>query len=90
MGKSSRDRDIVEFDAEEQSDGSWLHGRDGDVCWYNGVGQLHREDGPAIKYDGSGDVEWWLNDTQYTFDEWIKLTPISDEEKMMLIGSKGN
>ena len=79
----SRINHINDYDAEEQSDGSYID-RDGDVCWYNGVGQLHREDGPGVIYDGSGNVEWCLNNRIYTFDEWIKLTPISDEQKMLL------
>ena len=83
MGKSSRDRDIVDFDAEEQSDGSYID-RDGDVYWYNEEGFYHREDGPAIKYDGSGNVEWWLNGNYYFVDDWLIKLNKSDGCKMML------
>ena len=44
---------------------------------------LHRIDGPALT-QSNGDVEWYLNGDLHTFDEWIKLTPISDEKKMLL------
>jgi len=30
----------------------------GDELWYNEGGQLHREDGPAVK-DADGTEEWW-------------------------------
>ena len=45
--------------------------------------QLHRIDGPAIEYI-NGDMEWWLDDNEYTFEEWIKLTPLSEQEKVKL------
>ena len=69
--------------AVEQPDGSYLNNR-GWRLWFNEVGQLHKVDGPAIIYtDGCG-VDWLLNNINYGFDEWIKLTPISDEDKMLL------
>jgi len=82
---SSRINHINDYDAVEQSDGSWLHD-DGDVYWYNRIGEIHREDGPAIlrPYIGYTCVDWFLNDAEYTLDEWIKLASISDEVKMML------
>jgi|TARA_B110000259_G_scaffold125531_1_gene142082 hypothetical protein len=46
-------------------------------------GWLHRIDGPALT-QSNGNVHWYLNGDLHTFDEWIKLTPISDEEKMLL------
>ena len=73
----------IDFDAVEQSDGSWLH-NDGSVCWYNEDGDIHREDGPAIKYYGSGDVGWCLNNRIYTFAEWLIELNKTDECKMML------
>jgi hypothetical protein len=79
---SRRDQDISDYNAVEQSDGSWLH-NDGDIFWYNEAGQDHREDGPASIYT-SGSVFWYLNGYVYSFDKWLKLTPISDEAKMLL------
>ena len=35
-------------------------------------GKLHREDGPAIE-DANGTNEWWLNDKQYTEEEFALL-----------------
>ena len=72
----------IDFAAKEQSDGSYLNVY-GETTWYNELGQLHREDGPSIKYD-DGNVEWCLNNTIYSFNEWLKLSTISDEEKMIL------
>ena len=45
----------------------------GTIRWYNEMGQLHREDGPA--FEGvSGDKEWYLNDQCHREDgpavEW--------------------
>ena len=85
---SSRIIHINDYDAVGQSDGSWLHD-DGDVYWYNRMGEIHREDGPAIirpyiGYTPYTCVDWYLNDGEYTFDEWLKLSTISDEDKMML------
>ena len=82
MDKSNRDYDIDEFAAKLRSDGSYLNVY-GETTWYNELGQLHREDGPAIKYD-DGNVEWCLNNTIYSFNEWLKLSTISDEDKMIL------
>jgi hypothetical protein len=78
----SRDFDIEQFDAKEQSDGSYLD-HSGTIIWYNKAGDWHREDGPAVSYT-SGDVGWFLNDISHTFADWLTLTPISDEQKMLL------
>jgi len=79
---SSRSYDIRMHEAELQSDGSYVHG-DGEIYWYNELGDIHREDGPAvIALDGS--VDWFLNDKRYSFDEWLIKLNKSDEDKMML------
>jgi hypothetical protein len=46
---------------------------DGDKCWYNAQGQLHRDEGPAIEwFDGAKD--WYQNDLLHREDgpacEW--------------------
>jgi len=46
-------------------------------------GNLHREDGLAVEYS-DGIKYWYLNGKQYSFENWLKLTPISDEEKVFL------
>ena len=56
MGSSSRDYDIFFDGAVEQSDGSYLN-KYGTITWYNEEGEIHREDGPAIIYGGSGSAE---------------------------------
>jgi len=54
----------------------------GNVNWR--VNDLfHREDGPAMTWS-DGSICWCLNDKSYTFEGWLKLTPISDEEKVFL------
>ena len=40
--------------------------------WYNERGQFHREDGPAIE-DANGSKQWWLNDKQYTEEEYVMI-----------------
>jgi len=44
----------------------------GSRCWYLN-GNLHREDGPACEFT-NGTREWWLNDEEYTEEEFIKKT----------------
>jgi hypothetical protein len=85
MSVSSRIQHMNDYEAEEQSDGSWLHD-DGDVYWYNELGEIHREDGPAIvrPYMKDGDRGWFFNDEEYSLEDWLKLSTIPDEDKMML------
>ena len=45
---------------------------DGNKLWYNDVGQIHREDGPAFEAV-NGSKEWWLNGKQYTEEEFALL-----------------
>jgi len=82
---SSRINHIYDYDAVEQSDGSWLHD-DGDVYWYNEEGEIHREDGPAIlrPYMEYICEDWFFNDEEYSLEDWLKLSTIPDEDKMML------
>ena len=88
-GSSTRLEDhIKDWNATQLEDGSWLHDH-GHVYWYNDLGGLHREDGPAItsplnKY-GVVEVWWYLNDSHCpSFDDWLIKVKISDEAKMML------
>jgi hypothetical protein len=80
--RSERYDHIRDYEAVEQSDGSWLH-NDDEIFWYNEIGQIHREDGPAVITD-EDEIFWYLADKQYEFGKWLKETPISDEEKMLL------
>jgi hypothetical protein len=84
MGKwgSTRNFQMVIFDAVEQPDGSYLNNAD-TISWYNAVGQVHREDGPAI-ITNDGAIMWYLHGTRYSFDEWFEVTKASDETKMLL------
>jgi hypothetical protein len=89
---SNKTSHIRYYGAEEQPDGRWLH-NDGDVYWYNEAGDVHREDGPAVirndqnlnnAYPSWSKLSWRFNGAAYEFNEWIKLTPISDEQKLLL------
>jgi hypothetical protein len=51
--------------------------------WYMG-GKRHRETDAAIIYP-DGYKEYYLEDYYYTFEEWIKLTPLPEEQKLQLI-----
>ena len=55
---------------------------DGTKKWFMN-GKFHSEDGPAVEY-ANGTIYWWLNDKKYKFNDWLKLTPISNEEKCMM------
>jgi hypothetical protein len=51
--------------------------------WYQ-HGEFHRETDAAIIYY-SGRKEYYLNGKEYPFEEWIKLTPLPEEQKLQLI-----
>jgi hypothetical protein len=80
--RSTMDFDIDKLDALEQSDGSYVD-RDGCITWYNELGQLHREEGPALILP-DGKKWWYLNETLYSFDNWCIELNKSDEARMML------
>jgi hypothetical protein len=52
--------------------------------WYK-HGKRHREDGPAISIDDH--TKYFLNGIQYSFENWLKHTPLSESEKLLLIMS---
>jgi hypothetical protein len=73
-----------------------LKHRDNDlpaIIWSNGVkywckqGKIHRETNAAV-IRPNHIKGYWLNGEEYTFDEWIKLTPISEEDKIALLLEK--
>jgi len=74
--------DIHRYDPKVKLDGSYIFS-DGAQRWYNSMGQCHREDGPAIILI-DGHVSWCLDGTYYPLKKWLTLTPISDENKMIL------
>ena len=43
----------------------------GTKFWYQND-RLHRTDGPAIEYP-NGSIEYWLNDDQYSYDEFTLI-----------------
>ena len=59
---------------------------DGAMYWYQ-HGKHHRETDAAI-ITASGYKEYWLNGHYYTFEGWIKITPISEEDKLALLLEK--
>lgn len=73
---------ITNYNAELQLNGSYLH-EDGDVYWYNELGEIHNADGPAI-IRNNGEATWHLNDKRYTFNEWCIGALISEETRMLL------
>lgn len=56
----------------------------GSIVYYHRNGHVHREDGPAY-ITTKGYVKYCLHGVEYDFDEWIKRTPIPDEDKVLLI-----
>jgi flagellar basal body rod protein FlgG len=80
--QNQRDFHILNYGMTQLTNGSYLHD-DGDIHWYNEEGQLHKEDGPAVIW-ANGNSYWFLNGKHYDFYEWIKLTPVSDEHKLLL------
>jgi hypothetical protein len=66
-----------------REDGPAISIDDHTKCWFKD-GVLHREDGPAIVYDDV-DVRYFLNGIQYSFEDWLNRTPLSESEKLLLI-----
>jgi hypothetical protein len=53
------------------------------TAYWRKNGLLHRTNGPAfISRDGT--MWWYLDNTKYPFEEFIKITPITNEEKVEL------
>jgi len=81
---------ISEFDLHTQmygpmvelEDSSWLQ-KDGWIFWYNEHGDVHREDGPA-SIDRFGECNWYLNNADMPFLEWLDEINVSDDRKMLL------
>jgi len=75
------------YNIKLQDDGSYLHD-DGEYFWYNEEGKVHREDGPAIINEsdifGERTHSWCINGEDLRFNEFLELSPVCDEVKMML------
>jgi hypothetical protein len=65
---------------------AFIRHSDGRMSWFI-HGNRHRIDGPAIiqpKSDGEIWLRWYLDGKHYPFDEFLKITPISEEQKLLL------
>jgi hypothetical protein len=82
MSSTMRDYAIKKHGAVLQSNGSYLTRNDINI-WFDTYGQPHRTDGPAVTYP-DGMIRWYINDHRYDFIDWLKLTPITDEHKLLL------
>jgi hypothetical protein len=76
-----REYSIEKYGAVEQPDGSWLH--TGTISWFNEYGDYHNVTGPAC-IESNGDTYWRIHGKTLSFDEWLKLSTKSDEDKMLL------
>jgi hypothetical protein len=65
---STKEFDIKHNGVVAHYDGTYINDI-GSLFWYNEAGERHREDGPAIIFAG-GTSCWYLNDTEYTYNEW--------------------
>lgn len=67
-----------------REDGPAIEYADGRIEYWV-EGKLHREDGPAIVYPGvDNGYCWFLNGELMTYEEFIKVTPISEEAKLII------
>jgi hypothetical protein len=80
---NNRDWSIKYSDAKQQPDGSWSMS-DGTTRWYNDMGALHRDNGPAIIDRNTARIYWWHNGSTYSFNHWCTKVNISDEQKLLL------
>jgi hypothetical protein len=65
-----------------RTDGPAVIYDNGDEFWY-ARNQFHRTDGPAV-IRHYGEHEWWINGDYFSFNEWLKESPLCDEQKAML------
>ena len=65
-----------------REDGPAVEWWDGDEEWYLN-GKRHRTDGPAV-IRANGTKWWYLNGGWYTFDKWLEVVNISEQEKIFL------
>jgi hypothetical protein len=79
---SSRDHIIANFGGILLPNGSYIDKYDC-IHWYNVKGDRHREDGPAVIHK-SGNSYWYLNNLGHPFNRWLKLTPTTEETKLLL------
>ena len=79
---SKRSFDIREYTSTRQPDGSYINDM-GTIHWYNTTADIHKEDGPAVIY-ANGTSGWFFKGEHYSFNEWLKRTPIPDEQKLLL------
>jgi hypothetical protein len=68
--------------AIQQPNGSYINANN-TVTWYNEQDACHRVDGPAVIYS-NGSAAWYLDGNVYPFKEYLKLAPITDEQKLLL------
>jgi hypothetical protein len=80
---NSRYYAIKNVAATLQPNGSYLT-NDNITVWFNDLGQYHRLDGPAITYNNTSRVCWYISGNNYTINTYLKHTPISDEQKLLL------
>lgn len=70
-------------------DGPAIEWTNGSREWWK-ANNRHRPDGPALyRQDESGMIDptsclWYLHDDKYSFNEWLKKTPLDEEQKLML------
>jgi hypothetical protein len=81
-GESSRDFAINQLHAIKHDNGSYIDYHD-TQRWYNDIGELHRDDGPAVVYPDGG-AYWYLYGGIHSLNTWLKLTSITDEQKLLL------
>jgi hypothetical protein len=81
-----REKDIKYAGAIQQPDGSYINERN-IVTWYNSKGRRHNSTGPAVIFSelSTHPHQWYLNGKRYLFKDWLLLTPITDEQKLLLV-----
>jgi hypothetical protein len=65
-----------------RDDGPALEYANGNKSWHQ-HGKYHRDDGPAIEY-ANGNKSWYLHDKKLSFDKWLDVVDMSNEDKVMM------
>jgi hypothetical protein len=67
-------------DKRHRTDGPAKNYSDGQSWYWHG--RLHRTDGPAVLFDDK--LEWYWYGMKISFDDWLELSPLDDEQKLLL------
>lgn len=80
IGKETRDEN---WDFHSFNDEPSIVSVNGSMMWHK-HGECHRINGPAI-ITANGSKSYYIDGKKLSFNEWIRLSPLPEEEKTELL-----